>query len=92
MRRGILKVVDREDKSRLLPTGAAVSIEDVEVRKEDGQLKGWGHYAIASPWREEVQVRSLMMLGTDKRGSGYVFLTRLQVQVSPSPSSGRLAS
>ena len=43
MRRGILKVVGREDKSGLLLTGAAVSIEDVEVRKDDGHLEGWGY-------------------------------------------------
>ena len=37
MRRGILKVVGREDKSALLSTGAVVSVEDVE---EDSRLGG----------------------------------------------------
>ena len=38
MRRGILKVVGREDQSALMPTGAALSVGDVEVQKEDSRL------------------------------------------------------
>ena len=40
----------------LLPTGVAVSVEDVEARKEDGHLEGWDYGVRASPCREEVQV------------------------------------
>ena len=43
MRRGNLKVVGREGKSALLPTGAAVGVEDVEVRKEDSRLGGYDY-------------------------------------------------
>lgn len=42
MHQGILKVIGRKDKSALLPTGVAVSVEGVEVRKEDGHLEGLG--------------------------------------------------
>ena len=48
MRRGILKVVGREDKSALLSTGAAVSVEDVEVRKEDSRLGGYDYFVRVS--------------------------------------------
>ena len=43
MRRGIFKVVGREDKSALLSTGAAVSVEGVEVRKEDSRLEEYDY-------------------------------------------------
>ena len=42
----------------LLPTGVAVSVEDVEARKEDGHLEGWDYGVRASPCRGEVQVRT----------------------------------
>ena len=39
MRWEILKVIGRDDKSVLQPTGVAVSVEGVAVRKEDGHLE-----------------------------------------------------
>ena len=36
----------------MLPTGAAVGIENVEVRKEDGHLEGGDYCVRASPWQE----------------------------------------
>ena len=67
MHRGILKVVGREDKSALLPTGVAISFEGVEVRKEDGHIEGWDYCVSASPRLEEVQVRTWVAA---RRGAG----------------------
>ena len=38
-----LKVVGKDDKSTLLLTRVAFSIEGVEVEKEDGHLEGWDY-------------------------------------------------
>ena len=51
MRWEILKVIGRDDKSVLQPTGVAVSVEGVAVRKEDGHLEGWNYCVRASPWQ-----------------------------------------
>ena len=65
MRRGILKVVGREDKSSLLSTGAAVSVEDVEVRKEDSHLGGYDYCVRA--WVITALVRGSSCLYSDCR-------------------------
>ena len=51
MRWDILKVIGRGDKSVLQPTGVAVSVGGVAVRKEDGHLEGWNYCVRASSLR-----------------------------------------